>query len=125
MDSLFTGMLTRKMKQQICNIVMCKKDKMKIIVLPVEQQSNGIDCGVYAIAFITSILHGKLDFSLINYDEMKMRSHMMNMLVKNRIKEFPNTDIKTRKARRKLLEIDLYCSCCQIWLNSDGKLYSK
>ena len=52
MDSLFHGKLTEHTKRQICALINCKNDKIIVKVLPVQQQTNNIDCGLYAIAFL-------------------------------------------------------------------------
>ena len=39
-------------KRQICSLINCKKAKIVVNALPLQQQSNGVDCGLFAIAFI-------------------------------------------------------------------------
>ena len=51
MDSLFNGCIADHTKRQICSIMNYEQDVLKIIALPVQQQSNGVDCGVFAIVF--------------------------------------------------------------------------
>ena len=42
MDSLFQGRIGDKMKQQICSITHSSTDFIKLRVLPVQQQTNGV-----------------------------------------------------------------------------------
>ena len=42
MDSLFNGRISDHTKRQICSIVNYEQDVLKIIALPVQQQSNGV-----------------------------------------------------------------------------------
>ena len=49
MASLFKGNIPLQTKRQICAIMDCESKYLKIKVLPVQQQSNSVDCGVYAI----------------------------------------------------------------------------
>ena len=59
MDSLFKGRGSVDIKKQICFIMNSKERGIKIKVAGVQQQTNGIDCGLYAITFIKYILHYK------------------------------------------------------------------
>ena len=56
MDSLFNGRIAEHTKKQICSILNCAAGKIKVNVLPVQQQSNGVDCEIYALAFCFNIL---------------------------------------------------------------------
>ena len=55
-DSLFNGRITDHTKQQICASFNCDLKHVKINVLPVQQPSTGVDCGVFALAFYFYIL---------------------------------------------------------------------
>ena len=50
MDSMFRGRIAHQTKRQICSILNSNKKELKIVALPVQQQSNAIDCGVFALA---------------------------------------------------------------------------
>ena len=45
MDSLFKGRLPDHSKQQLFALLNFRNKNVKINVLPVEQQTNGVDCG--------------------------------------------------------------------------------
>ena len=66
----------------------CFSEKRPIYFETVTSQNNGVDCGVYSIAFATSIIQG-YDPALINYNEPLMRGHLMKMFDENRIEHFP------------------------------------
>ena len=53
MDSSFNWRIAYHTKRQICYIVNNDQDVLKIIALPVQRQSNGVDCGVFTIGFIS------------------------------------------------------------------------
>ena len=59
MDSMFRGQVAHQTKRQICSILNSAEKELRIVVLPVQQQSNAIDCGVFALAFIHYILSEK------------------------------------------------------------------
>ena len=52
MDSLFHGRLSQYIKRQICSLMNCKTAKVVVNALPFQQQNNGVDCGLFAIAFV-------------------------------------------------------------------------
>lgn len=78
------------------------------------KQSNGIDCGLFAIAFITSYcLRKELCFDLI-FDTNHLRNHLLYCFEKEKISEFPLTS-KTLSLRRKnktnTINIQNFCIC--------------
>ena len=56
MDIMFRGRVAHQTKRQICSIFNSDNKELKIVTLPVEQESNAVDCGVFALAFIPYIL---------------------------------------------------------------------
>ncbi|XP_046974744.1 uncharacterized protein LOC124541014 [Vanessa cardui] len=64
----------------------------EIIFPVVQKQPNLIDCGLYAIAFSTSIVLG-LDPCNIKFNVEFLRSHTLNILLTHRLTEFPSTVI--------------------------------
>ena len=78
------------------------------------KQDNSIDCGLYAIAFITLFcFRQKLCFELI-FDSNKLRSHLLKCFETNSTSEFSQT-AKTmslrRKKKDKIIKIQTFCSC--------------
>ena len=56
------------------------------------RQNNGVDCGLFAIAFLTSYcLRQELAFEL-KYDLSKMREHLLACYENYEMTEFPLTD---------------------------------
>ena len=53
-----------------------------------QQQNNNKDCGVYAIAFITSKLYG-LEPETINYNRLFLREHILRIYKTGEIRHFP------------------------------------
>ena len=51
MDTLFNGRIAEHTKMQICSILNFAAGKIKVNILPVQQQSNSVDCGIYVLAF--------------------------------------------------------------------------
>ncbi|XP_036140366.1 uncharacterized protein LOC118644831 [Monomorium pharaonis] len=63
-------------------------DKKPIIFPTVQQQPNCSDCGVFAIAFATSLLFN-IKPEKVRYDVSKMRSHLLDLFQFNKIEHFP------------------------------------
>ena len=85
-DSLFHDAIVNDIKQQVQNIV--GDDFKDILVVPVQQQLNGSDCGVFAIAFATTLVY-TLDTNIPQFDVPQMRSHLSTCLKAGLITPFP------------------------------------
>ncbi|XP_045031019.1 uncharacterized protein LOC123473768 [Daphnia magna] len=62
-------------------------EKMTYIIKGCQRQSNGYDCGVFAIAFATSLAIGE-DPATRLYDPIKLRPHLVNCLALGKITAF-------------------------------------
>ena len=91
-DSLFKGRIADHTKQQICAILNCDLKHVKIKVFSVQQQSNRVDCGVFALAFCFHILSEKADPVGIFFDENKFRRHLLHCLTADLICPFPKSN---------------------------------
>ena len=74
-DSLFKGKITDSVKKQICNLLRSKEKKTKVHFMPVQQQKNNADCGIYVIAFAYFITNNT-DPSIISLDETILRKNL-------------------------------------------------
>eukprot|EP01084_Bolivina_argentea_P169336 293568_1 len=57
--------------------------------MPCQQQTGGIDCGLFAIARIFDYAAGYRNLGAIYYDQSKMRHHFAQCLLNNHITRFP------------------------------------
>ena len=88
MDSLFDGRLSQHTKRQICSLMNCKKAKIVVSSLPLQQQHNGVDCSLFAIAFVQFVMHYKRYPINITFKQSLMRNHVMEALGKNKLELF-------------------------------------
>ena len=51
LDSLSRGKITKNVEKKICASLLCKEPVIKVVINPVQQLGNGVDCGVFAIAY--------------------------------------------------------------------------
>ena len=84
--------------------------EIKVCVRPVQVQDNGTDCGIFAIAFASSLLHGQ-DPCKINY--LEPRKHLYQCLDTSNMTEFPHTDLDADRSDLSIYEenINLGCYC--------------
>ena len=54
-------------------------DFQKLSVVPVQQQNNGSDCGVYSVAYATTLVFKEAP-ETIQYNIVEMRTHLSGCL---------------------------------------------
>ena len=113
MNSLFNGWIAEHTKKQICSILNCAAAKIKVNVLPVEQQSNGIYFWIYAIAFCFYILSKRANPLNAFLNQRKESSHLLHRLTADKMIKFSedkiykmlHTAIKTVKIKGTVMQI--------------------
>ncbi|XP_065670722.1 uncharacterized protein LOC105849232 isoform X2 [Hydra vulgaris] len=127
-DSLFCGSVSYDTKKQICSILHTELKYLVIKVLPVQQQTNGVDCGLFAIAWARQILETKgIPSTAMTFDQKQMRKHLLHCIVNNRLDVFPtavNPNVFRRCAAR-TLRVLLHCSWRMFWSPKDDKIFSR
>ena len=124
-DSLFRGRIPIFVKKQIASLLHEESRSFKIIVPGVQRQNNYDDCGVFAVAFLVSILHG-LNPSDLTFDSAAMRRHLLDSLNTGYFYPFPLSKVQERRNRepRLVQEVSVICECRMPWDNSDNKFPS-
>ena len=61
-----------------------------IILPPCAKQSGGCDCGLFAVAFCTGLVHG-FDVSTVAFTQQAMRNHLMKCFEQLEMVPFPAT----------------------------------
>lgn len=87
-DSLNPNTLPSDLEKQIRSIVNDTNKQYSINIKDVQEQENGVDCGVFSIAFATSLLHGEDPMGL-SYDTTSLRTHLLTCLNNQRFDLFP------------------------------------
>ena len=109
MDSLFKGRVPDHSKQQISALLSYRNKNIKINVLPVQQQTNGVDCGLFTLEFCFEILLRNSNPVGIYFQEDKLRPHLLHCLAADKITEFPKSTKESYKlSREKLFHIDIF-----------------
>ena len=85
-DSLFHNIISQEVEDQAQSLL---ADSFKYLVYaPVQQQTNASDCGLFAIAFATSLVFG-YDPQDITFDTTRMRAHLVACFKAGAITQFP------------------------------------
>ena len=87
-DSLYHNIILNEVQEQVLNLVGRSKFT-GIQVVPVQQQPNGSDCGVFAAAFATCLAYG-IHPETVQFVVPKMRSHLHQSLKSGVLKMFPS-----------------------------------
>lgn len=123
-DSLNTGKITSHIKKQIASMLFHSGPVVKLNIQQVQQQGNSVDCGVFAVAYATSILHGQNPEDL-NYDTYSLRQHLLTCISSGIFKPFPLSKLRQNKAKKKTLKMKLFCSCRMPWDAADEGIPEK
>ena len=85
-DSLFYDVICDDVEEQVRNLL--GEEFRYISVVPVQQQLNGFDCGVFSIVYATSrvFMH---DPKNIQFHIPKMRTHLIHCLKSGKMEQFP------------------------------------
>ena len=94
---------------------------IKLNIQQVQQQDNSVDCGVFAVAYATSILHGQNPEDL-NYDTCSLRQHLLTCISSGIFKPFPLSNLPHSKSKKKTLKLKLFCSCRMPWDAADEEI---
>lgn len=107
-DSVFLKPTYHTLKQ-IASIVKSKYSKIHILLEKVQCQKNAVDCGIYAVAFLTDLCH-RLDPASCNYaSSRELRKHLVECFQQGRMSPFPS--VASSKARPLIKDLNVYCSC--------------
>jgi hypothetical protein len=109
-------------KKQVAALASYDTVNMNIERMSVSKQTNGFDCGVMAIAFVTCLLFEQ-DPVNVRFDMSKMRPHLLTCLEHGRVTPFPV--LSYRAVRMPVLGIcsdELFCTCRQVFVDGDDQM---
>ena len=109
-DSLFTTASTETLKI-VAQLIQSKQREFTIQIMNIKKQTNTVDCGLYSIAVLTSLLLGQ-DPTTVVYNDKELRSHLVKVLEAKMITLFPIS--QTRKFAKRVAKTEkcfVYCVC--------------
>ena len=99
---LADSLISRKLSESLCTQLRQRysntSNPLSVYILPVDQQTNAVDCGIYAIANAVEFLHEDGNPEAIFKPE-EMRSHLIQCLEAGEMTPFPKSQ-KRRKGRK-------------------------
>ena len=87
-DSFYSDAISQEIEQQTNDLLGGRL--LSLVRASVQQQSNGSDCGIFAIAFAACLVFG-IDPSHVNFDVPTIRPHLADCLRNKKINLFPST----------------------------------
>ena len=106
-----SGSPTSSLLNQIASIVYTPKDIIKLTYVDVQMQQGCDDCGLFAIAFATSLARGEQPGSFF-YQQKAMRKHLVDCFEKQNITAFPIQKIRRHGSKvRHSANIPIHCVC--------------
>ena len=122
MTAFCRGRIQLAVKQQIASIIYEEGKSFKIVVLKVQRQNNYHDCGVFAIAFLVSLLHG-VNPSDLTFDNGEMKKHLIKSLKGAFFQPFPLSQVQEQRTQEQVFvqDVPVICDCRMPWDKSAGK----
>ena len=134
-DSVHEEILSADTIKQICCIVRSKRSSIKIDIMDVCQQTGTVDCGLFALAYATTLCNGELP-QYKNYIQKEMRSHLIKCLQESTptASPFPSSNRNMQHDVKRTKSVSLHCSCrlpedpekrmiqcviCSVWYHED------
>ena len=109
-DSLYCT-LSPALKRQIAALLATKEHKISVHFMDVQMQAGGSDCGLFAIAFATSLCFGHSP-GKFHFEQSAMRKHLVSCFERGQFDMFPIG--RTRRSENKVKAtkmIAVYCFC--------------
>ena len=107
-DSLYTNLtpVIKNCLKALYKSKVEKNQKLSVTIVPVQKQSDGCNCRLYAIAFATDVLNGLSPVGSC-FDVNLMRSHLLQCLETEELTVFPKTPklIRATNTAFKVLKI--------------------
>ncbi len=108
MDSLGSS-LPQSAVAQVASFLIHRQPSFDLLFEDVDMQPNGTDCGLYSLAFATTLCSGG-DPVKLHYKGAQMRNHLMGCLEKGVAQPFPATRRGARRPRN-ITTVEIYCHC--------------
>jgi len=112
-DSSTPARIPLAVKQAVCSIMQPPTDIIHFDLVNVHPQPNSNDCGLFAIAFATELVHGR-DPSLCHFNTSAMRQHLVGCLNEGHLSCFPlkkRRRIPLGSKVKKSVQEHIYCTC--------------
>ena len=110
-DSLH-GTLSMHNQRVIADILQTQKEFIFFQYQDVQWQSNAYDCGLFALAFATSLCNGR-DPSTVVYQQKRMTEHFHDCIECGVLSPFPFKKKRKGISKTKTIVVEVFCLCRQ------------
>ena len=104
--------LSPHLKKLVADLLQSPNQEITIRYRDVQWQSGGSDCGVFSVAFATSICNG-IDPVTVTFSQSRMRAHLLHCIEEQSMSMFPHKHRAwkptSKKSRSEALPI--FCTC--------------
>jgi hypothetical protein len=101
------------------SLLQSPEKEMTCIIKDCQRQSNGYDCGVFAIAFATSLAFGE-DPAKRMYDPQKLLPHLVQCMDSGKLTPFPSVPSRATRTHETVEAELLYCTCRKTGWEKNG-----
>ena len=108
-DSLH-GYLPKHEQKVVADIMMSPYPTIQVNYIGVQWQSGISDCGLFALAFTTALCSGQ-DPATLNFDQSRMRRHVLSCIQSGCVTPFPTRGIRRAHQKAKSKLIAVFCVC--------------
>lgn len=117
-DSMKKSSFPHSVLRQIAQLMHTSERQIRIITSPVQQQTNGYDCGLYAIAFATELAFG-FNPEEASFNQSEMRSHLLNCYKNQTMDRFPRMKSRVSRCKKTMQLVEVYCLCRDVFFSND------
>ena len=116
--------LSRTFVKQICLLRGTKVNKLNISIQAVQQQRNGVDCGILALCYAVDLTFNTNPVGR-HYDLPKLRGHLYKCLTQKKFAPFPTSSRSVRHlCKPSIIHVEFHCTCrttlCKNDVDDDG-----
>jgi len=104
--------LSNQTKRQIASILMTDEEVIYIQIVQVQAQMGTSDCGLFSLAFATSLCAG-INPAEKCYIQSDFRVHLFKCLENRKITPFPAKTRKNKAVARHYITVEVHCVCRQ------------
>ena len=117
-DSLCKPKIMLDIVKQVASYSYHDKSSISLVTRSVQQQKNAVDCGLFSIAFASTVAFGG-DPSAVTYDAAFLRAHLIKCFNKTLMLEFPVTEKPAINCKPYTSIVELYCVCRMPYWRTD------
>ena len=114
------GNLSKDTVYVIARMVKYEDKELMVKLIPLQHETNGNDCGLFALAFASDFAEG-IDPSEPYYDKKALRNHLLQCFRNNKINQFLQEDMSVKSKPSKIVckVYEVFCICKDVFFEED------